>query len=199
MIGRGLARVGLLLALAFLGLPLLGLFFRTPWSSLGTILTSEELSQTLRLSLVTSVAATVGSVLLGLPLAWTLVKLRQGWRRRLLMSLALLPMVLPPVVGGVALLFAFGRRGLFGRLLETWFGVELAFTTAGAALAATFVALPFFVLSAQAGLRAVDWRLVESGRILGASRAGHLLADHSSAGSAGSRRRSSCGLGPRPR
>jgi len=81
-------------------------------------------------------------------------------------------MVLPPVVGGVALLFAFGRRGLLGQPLKSWFGIELAFTTAGAVLAAAFVALPFFVLSAQAGLRAVDAGVVESGRVLGTSSLG---------------------------
>lgn len=172
MISRVLPRVGLTAAVLFLLLPLLGLVYRAPWSSLVTILASTELVETLRLSLIISLTATALAALLGLPLAWGLVRLRQGWRRRLLLALALLPMVLPPVVGGVALLFAFGRRGLLGRPLESWFGVELAFTTAGAVLAAAFVALPFFVLSAQAGLRAVDPGLVESGRALGMSTAG---------------------------
>ena len=161
------AAVGLLAALLFLGLPLLGLLVRAPWSALGSLLASEELSTTLRLSLITSVAATVMAALLGLPLAWALVRLRYGLVRRALLALALLPMVLPPVVGGVALLLAFGRLGLLGRPLETWFGMSVAFTTAAAVMAATFVALPFFVLAAQSGLRAVDGRLIEAGRVLG--------------------------------
>lgn len=169
MIARVAYRIGLVAALALLGLPLVGLAARAPWSSLGTILVSQELLQTLRLSMLVSVLATLAAAAFGLPVAWALIRLPQGGPRRLLLALALLPMVLPPVVGGVALLFAFGRRGLLGGLLESWFGVELAFTTGGAVLAATFVALPFFVLAAQAGLRAVDSRLIESGRMLGVS------------------------------
>ena len=79
-----------------------------------------------------------------------------------------LPMVLPPVVGGVALLLAFGRRGLVGQWLDQWFGIRLPFTTAGAVLAATFVSMPFFVLSAEAGFRSADQRLEEAARTLGA-------------------------------
>ena len=167
LLGRGAAAMGLAAALVFLGLPLIGLFFRTPWSELGSLLASEELSTTLRLSVVTSVSATVMAAVLGLPVAWALVRLPNGLLRRALLALALLPMVLPPVVGGVALLLAFGRLGILGRPLESWFGVSIAFTTTAAVMAATFVALPFFVLAAQSGLRAVDGRLVEAGRVLG--------------------------------
>lgn len=167
---RSLLAVGLAAALAFLGLPLAGLLLRAPWGSIGTLLGSEELSTSLRLSLVTSLSATAFAVLLGLPLAWVLVRMRNNVARRALLALALLPMVLPPVVGGVALLLAFGRRGIVGRALDAWFGVSLAFTTAGAVMAATFVALPFFVLAAQSGLRAVDPRFVEAARTLGVSR-----------------------------
>lgn len=166
---RSLAGLGLATAVLFLGLPLLGLLVRAPWSSLGTLLASDELATSLRLSIVTSLSATVLAVMLGLPLAWALVRMRNGLLRRGLLALALLPMVLPPVVGGVALLLAFGRRGILGRPLDSWFGVSLAFTTAGAVMAATFVALPFFVLAAQSGLRAVDPRFVEAGRTLGVS------------------------------
>lgn len=172
---RLLAGLGLAAAVIFLGLPLLGLLFRAPWSSLGSLLVSDELATSLRLSLVTSLSATALAVLLGLPLAWTLVRLHNGVLRRGLLALALLPMVLPPVVGGVALLLAFGRRGIVGRALDSWFGVSLAFTTAGAVMAATFVALPFFVLAAQSGLRAVDQRLVEAGRTLGVSGAANFV------------------------
>lgn len=172
---RFLAGFGLAMAVLFLGLPLVGLLFRAPWSSLGTLLASEELATSLRLSMVTSLSATVLAVLLGLPLAWALVRMRNGLLRRGLLALALLPMVLPPVVGGVALLLAFGRRGILGGPLDDWFGVSLAFTTAGAVMAGTFVALPFFVLAAQSGLRAVDGRFVEAGRTLGVSRGSNFL------------------------
>ncbi|HUR49524.1 MAG TPA: molybdate ABC transporter permease subunit [Acidimicrobiales bacterium] len=168
---RVVANVGLALAVLFLGLPLLGLLVRAPWASLGPLLASDELATSLRLSIVTSLSATLVAVLLGLPLAWALVRLHNGLLRRGLLALALLPMVLPPVVGGVALLLAFGRRGILGRPLDSWFGVSLAFTTAGAVMAAAFVALPFFVLAAQSGLRAVDPRFVEAGRTLGVGRA----------------------------
>ena len=164
---RWLSGAGLAAAFLFLALPLLGLLSRAPWSSIGTMLASEELSTSLRLSLVTSLSATALAALLGLPLAWTLLRLRNRLLRRGLLALALLPMVLPPVVGGVALLLAFGRRGIVGQFLDDWFGVTLAFTTTGAVMAATFVALPFFVLAAQSGLRAVDPSLVEVGRTLG--------------------------------
>src|SRR5688500_3859383 len=112
---RFLAGLGLGAAVLFLALPLLGLLLRAPWSSLGTLLGSDELATSLSLSIVTSISATVLAVLLGLPLAWALVRMRNGLARRALLALALLPMVLPPVVGGVALLLAFGRRGILGR------------------------------------------------------------------------------------
>lgn len=164
---KTLATAGLVVALLFLGLPVAGLVWRAPWSSIGTLLASDELTTSLRLSLITSLCATALAALLGLPLAWALVRMRNGVVRRALLALALVPMVLPPVVGGVALLLAFGRRGLIGRPLEAWFGVSVAFTTTAAVMAATFVALPFFVLAAQSGLRAVDARLIEAGRVLG--------------------------------
>jgi molybdate transport system permease protein len=114
-----------------------------------------------------SLSATAFSVLLGLPLAW--VQARLVFRgRALLRGLTLLPIVLPPVVGGVALLTAFGRRGVLGHWLDAVCGVRLPFSTAGAVLAETFVALPFFVLTVEGGLRAVDRRLEDAARTLGA-------------------------------
>jgi molybdate transport system permease protein len=90
--------------------------------------------------------------------------------RNLLRALTTLPMVLPPVVGGVALLMAFGRRGLLGQVLDTAFGIRLPFTTAGAVLAETFVAMPFLVLTVEAGLRSMDRRYEDAARTLGAGR-----------------------------
>lgn len=149
--------------------PLVGLLLRVPWSTLVGDLTSSESLDALRLSLICTTAAAALSVLLGLPLAWVLARLRFPGQA-LLRGLVLLPLVLPPVVGGVALLSAFSRTGLVGRRLYDWFGVQLTFSTAGAVMAATFVALPFFVITAEAGLRAADRRYEDVAATLGAGR-----------------------------
>ncbi len=153
---------------AFLGAPIVGLLARTSWSTLVDDLAQPESLEALRLSLVCSIGATVASVLLGTPLAWVLARVPfRG--RAVVRGLVLLPLVLPPVVGGVALLSAFSRRGVVGTLLWDWFGVQLTFTAAGAVLAETFVALPFFVLTVEAGLRSIDRRYEEAARTLGAA------------------------------
>jgi molybdate transport system permease protein len=158
---------------ALFALPLLGLVARTPWSGLGDVLMASDVRAALRLSLVCSLSATALSIVLGLPLAW--VQARLVFRgSALLRGLTLLPIVLPPVVGGVALLAAFGRRGLLGAWLDSAIGLRLPFTTAGAALAEAFVAMPFFVLTVEGGLRAVDRRLEDAARTLGAG-AWHVL------------------------
>lgn len=128
-----------MLAIAFFILPLVGLLARTPWRELGTQLASAEVRTALRLSLVCSLAATAISALLGIPLAWTLA--RESFPgRSIVRALVTLPMIVPPVVGGVALLLAFGRRGFAGQLLDQAFGISLPFTMAGAIVAETFVA-----------------------------------------------------------
>ena len=156
-------------AVAFVILPLAGVVWRAPWSDLRSELASPGLRTTLRLSLVCSLSAAVLSVALGVPLAWVLARVDFPGRR-LVRALTLLPMVFPPVVGGVALLLAFGRRGLVGGLLFDWFGVRLPFTTAGAVVAETFVAMPFLVITAEAAFRSLDRRYEEAARTLGASR-----------------------------
>jgi molybdate transport system permease protein len=156
-------------ALALLLLPLVGLLARTPWSEFLRLLTSERVVAALRLSAVTSVASLALSTVLGVPLAWLLARTRFPGQR-LLRALCVLPMVLPPVVGGAALLFAFGRRGVFGAPLERLTGVTLPFTTAGVVLAATFVAMPFLVITVEAGFRAVDHRYEDAAATLGATR-----------------------------
>jgi molybdate transport system permease protein len=160
--------LGSLAALFFL-LPLLGLIARTPWSSAWQELAAPQTLDALRLSLVCSLGATAASLVLGLPLAWVNARLRYPGRD-LVRALTTLPMVLPPVVGGVALLLAFGRRGIAGRLLDQAFGVHLPFTTAGAIMAEAFVAMPFLVISVEAGLRSMDVRYEEAARTLGAGR-----------------------------
>ena len=156
-------------AAAFFLLPLAGLAWRAPWRGLWSDLASPESRTALRLSLVCSLWATVVSVAVGLPLAWVLARVPFPGRR-LLRALVLVPLVLPPVVGGLALLLAFGRRGLLGRPLDDWFGITLPFTTAGAVLAEAFVAMPFLVITAEAAFRGVDQRYEEAARTLGARR-----------------------------
>jgi molybdate transport system permease protein len=156
------------LAVAFFVLPLAGLFSRAPWGTALGELTSPEAVTALRLSLVISIAATAIAMLLGVPLAWVYARV-QFPGRDVVRALTTLPMILPPVVGGVALLFAFGRRGLFGEALDA-IGVRIPFTTGGAILAATFVAMPFLVLTVEAGLRSMDRRFEDAARTLGAGR-----------------------------
>lgn len=144
---------------AFLLLPLAALVSRAPWTEMGGALSSDEARLALRLSLVTSLLATAAAVAVGFPVAWILAR-GDVPGRALLRGLALLPMVLPPVVGGVALLLAFGRRGLLGGALEAA-GIRLPFTTAAAVVAEAFVALPFFVLAAESGLASTDRRYEE--------------------------------------
>ena len=124
--------------------------------------------QALRLSIVCSVFATAFSAILGLPLAWLLAR-RRFIGRSLVRALCTLSMVLPPVVGGVALLFALGRRGLAGQWLDRWFDVRLPFTSAGVVVAQTFVAMPFFVVTVEAALRQADPGHDDAARTLGAS------------------------------
>jgi molybdate transport system permease protein len=153
---------------AFLLLPLVGLAWRAPWSNLLDDLTDPAARTALRLSLVCSLWATALAAAVGLPLAWVLARVEIPGRR-LLRALVLVPLVLPPVVGGVALLLAFGRRGLIGQYLDSWFGITLPFTTAGAVLAEAFVAMPFLVITAEAAFRGTDRRYEDAARTLGAS------------------------------
>ena len=157
------------LGVGFLVLPLVALAVRTPWRAVGRLATDAVVTQALRLSLTTSLLALALATVLGVPLAWVLAR-RRFPGRRLVRALAVLPMVLPPVVGGVALLLAFGRRGLFGAPLEALTGVSLPFTTAGVVVAEAFVAMPFLVVTVESGLRSVDHRLEEAAATLGASR-----------------------------
>ncbi|MGZ4716794.1 MAG: ABC transporter permease [Acidimicrobiales bacterium] len=160
-----------LVAVAFFALPLVGLLQKASWSTLGDDLTTAVARDALRLSLVCSLSATALSVLFGLPLAWVLARV-QFPGKPLVRGLVLLPLVLPPVVGGVALLAAFSNRGLVNNWLDALFGVrvQLTFTTAGAILAETFVALPFFVITVEAALRSMDLRYEDVAATLGAGR-----------------------------
>jgi len=157
------------LGLAFLVLPVVGLLVRAPWSSLPAQLASSEVLEALRLSLVCASLATVLCLLLGVPLAWVLAR-AQVPGRGVVRAFVTVPLVLPPVVGGVALLLVLGRRGLIGQWLDAWFGISLPFTTAGVVVAEAFVAMPFLVISVEGALRGTDRRFEEAAATLGASR-----------------------------
>ncbi|PKV87146.1 ABC transporter permease [Streptomyces sp. TLI_146] len=157
-----------LLAVAFLLMPLIGILARTSWSDLGTHLSSPGVTEALKLSLLVSFWALGLSLVLGVPLAWLLARVDFPGKA-LVRSLVLLPMVLPPTVGGVALLLGFGRRGLLGPWLEDTFGITLPFHTSGAVVAATFVAMPFLVISLEGALGGLRPRYEETAASLGAS------------------------------
>jgi len=159
------ALVGALL----LVVPLLGLLVRAPWSRLPDLLGTSEVLDALVLSLVTTTSATVISLVLGVPLAWVLAR-STARGIRLLRSLVTLPLVLPPVVGGVALLLAFGRYGIVGQWLDDAFGVTISFTTTAVVLAETFVSMPFLVVAVEGALRTADVGYDEAAATLGAGR-----------------------------
>jgi molybdate transport system permease protein len=157
------------LGLALFLLPLVGLLWRTNWSDLPALLASPVVTDALWLSVIASVSATVIALLLGVPLAWVLARVEFPGRR-LVRGLVLLPLVLPPVVGGAALLFALGRRGLVGEPLYEATGLVLPFSTWGVVLATTFVAMPFLVITVEGALRNLDERFEGAAASLGASR-----------------------------
>ncbi|MEV6369558.1 molybdate ABC transporter permease subunit [Micromonospora sp. WP24] len=158
-----------LLGLLFLVLPLAGLLIRAPWTTLPQRLTEPGVLTALRLSLLTATLATLLCLALGVPLAWLLARIEFPGRR-IVRALVTVPLVLPPVVGGVALLLVFGRRGLLGSWLDTTFGVTLPFTTTGVVLAEAFVAMPFLVIAVEGALRGADSRYEEAAATLGANR-----------------------------
>ncbi len=155
--------------LVFFALPLVALLVRVPWSDITDDLSDPAIRPALRLSLVCSVAATGLSIVFGIPIAWLLARVEFPGKS-VARALALLPLVLPPVVGGVALLVAFGRRGVVGQYLDDWFGITLPFTMWAAIVAETFVAMPFMVITVEGALRGVDTRFEEAAATLGAGR-----------------------------
>lgn len=154
---------------AFLLLPLVGLLQRAPWRALPHLLAEPGVVQALRLSLVSATLATAIALAVGVPLAWVLARV-QVPGVTVLRALVTVPLVLPPVVGGVALLMAFGRRGLLGQYLFDWTGLSLPFTAAAVVMAETFVAMPFLVVTVEGAFRSADRDLDEAAATLGASR-----------------------------
>lgn len=159
----GLAAV----AAAIFLLPVLGILLRAPWPRLLEQLAAAPVHDAIRLSLISSLGALAIAVAFGLPLAVWLARGRSALRTAARI-VVMLPIVLQPVVGGIALLLAFGRNGIIGAWLDHWFGVALPFTTAGAMTAAAYMGMPFFVLSAESGLRGLDQRFLGAAATLGA-------------------------------
>ena len=150
-------------------LPLVGLLAEVPWADLPELVTSEVVTTAIWLSVLTSVASAGVALVLGVPLAWILARLEFPGRR-LLRAVVTLPMVLPPVVGGAALLFALGRRGLIGEPLYEATGFLLPFSAWGVIVANTFVAMPFLVITVEAAMEQADTRYERAAATLGADR-----------------------------
>ncbi|GAB3043459.1 ABC transporter permease [Parafrigoribacterium mesophilum] len=164
---RAVTALGIV-GLAILILPLLGLFTRVDWRTVPAAITSPEALSALRLSLETGATATALCLLVGIPLAVLIA--RSGPRvGGLLRALSTLPLVLPPLVGGVALLYLLGRNGLVGSSLAV-LGIRIPFTTAAVVIAQTFVALPFLVISVEGALRTSGTRFEAVAATLGARR-----------------------------
>ncbi|EWT02649.1 molybdate ABC transporter permease [Intrasporangium oryzae NRRL B-24470] len=165
--GRLVLGVPALLAVLLLVLPLLALLLRTDWSRLLADLATPTVWTALRLSLTTTSCTAALCLLLGTPLAWLLARSDHPGTRWL-RALLTVPLVLPPVVGGVALLLTWGRNGILGGALSA-FGIQIPFTTVAVVLAETFVSLPFYVLAVEGAMRGLDPRLEAVARTLGAS------------------------------
>lgn len=157
-----------LVAIAFLAAPLVALLAQAPWSDFLAIVSSPTALEALRLSLLTSSIATAVALVIGVPLAWVLARELLP-ATRLFRALVLVPLLLPPVVSGVMLLAAFGRRGFVGGLLYDSFGIQLPFSTAGVVIAETFVALPFLVITLEGAFRTLDHRYEDAALTLGAT------------------------------
>src|SRR3954453_19915988 len=155
------------IGLAFLVLPLAGLLIRAPWTTLPERIMQPGVLTALRLSLQSATIATLLCLVFGVPLAWLLARVEFPGRR-IVRALVTVPLVLPPVVGGVALLLVFGRRGLVGQWLDSAFGITLPFSTAGVVVAEAFVAMPFLVISVEGALRGADARYEDAAATLGA-------------------------------
>jgi molybdate transport system permease protein len=154
-------------ALLLLVVPLVALLLRADWGRLPADLTAPSVLPALRLSLTTTSCTAVLCLLLGTPLAWFLAR-SEHVATRWVRAVLTVPLVLPPVVGGVALLMTWGRNGLLGQHLSP-LGLQIPFTTVAVVLAETFVAMPYYVLAVEGALRGLDPRLESLARTLGAS------------------------------
>lgn len=164
---RGLTTVATI-GIALLVLPIVAVLFRMPWSDLADIVSDGANRTALLLSIRTSLSATLLSVIVGIPIAYVLA-FHSFVGSRIIRALCVLPMVLPPVVGGVALIYVLGKNGVIGQYLWEWFGLRLAFTESAAVLAQFFVAAPFFIVTMESAFTSLDPSVVGVSRTLGAS------------------------------
>ncbi|MGH3413750.1 MAG: ABC transporter permease [Marmoricola sp.] len=158
-----------LVGAAFLLVPLVALLVRAPWHGMADLVRSGPVLDALRLSLVSATLATAVALVLGVPLAFVLARSSLPGTG-ILRALVTLPLVMPPVVGGVALLYALGRNGLVGQWLDQWFGLTVPFTPGAVVIAEAFVAMPFLVVTVEGAVRARDRGFEEAAATLGASR-----------------------------
>jgi len=161
-------RVLALLVVALVAMPVVSLLWRVPWSRMPSLLTEQVVRDALLLSLLSSVLAAFAALTVGIPVALLLSRM-EGVLASVTRALIMLPMVLPPVVGGAALLFAFGRKGTLGSALEEVTGLVLPYSLGGVVLANAFVALPFVVLTIEGSLRSLDPRFELAAASLGAN------------------------------
>lgn len=153
----------------FLVLPLVALIVRADWSTFPSAITSDEAVAALWLSVKCGFTAVVICLAVGVPLALIMARTDSGWVR-LVRALITLPLVLPPLVGGIALLYLLGKYGLIGQYLTLWFGIKIPFTTAAVVIAQSFVALPFLVVSVEGALRTAGTQYDVVASTLGAGR-----------------------------
>jgi molybdate transport system permease protein len=166
-VSRGFTAVAAVIV-AVLVVPLFGLLVRVPWSRMSDLFSNDSAVQALRISAQTSVVATVICVVFGVPVAWVMAQQSSAvWT--LIRAVVTVPIILPPVVGGIALLAALGRRGVFGQWLFDWFGVSLPFTQSAVVVAQVFVAMPFLVLTAESAFRQMDKGIIDAARVMGCS------------------------------
>ena len=157
-----------LVAILVVGLPLVGIFVRAPWADFLSLIREQTTRDAFLISVQTSLVATFICCICGVPLAWIFAR-RTSRVLDIVRTACVSPMVLPPVVGGIALLTAFGRRGIIGQYLYEWWGVSLPFTRSAVVLAQVFVSLPFLVVATETAFRHIDRGLEEAAQTLGAS------------------------------
>lgn len=158
-----------LIGVVFLALPTVAILVRMPWRGLGRIYRDEGVWTALRLSVESSLWAVAASLVFGVPLAWVLARLRLPGIA-LARAVVTIPLVLPPVIGGVALFNGLGSRGILGRPIRSVLGLDLPFTFPGIVLAQVFVSMPFLVITVEGALRVADLGVEEAAATLGASR-----------------------------
>lgn len=154
-------------AAVFVALPLVGVAVRMPWSGARDIVSSGHVLTAVRVSLFTSVVSAAIATVVGVPLGWWLAR-TDGRLVGVVRSVVITPMILPPVVAGIALLSVFGRRGVIGASLFDWWGISIPFTRTAVVMAQVFVSMPFLVLAVESSFRQLDTGLEDAARTLGA-------------------------------